>query len=154
MLKNTVFILFQISVVFMLSCQVNNLWFAQMLFTFKYGKGKESYIPEFIKPEGNIVFSYKTNWMMPKNDRELESTIYRVARETLPLTVMAPDWVGISNDVRDKRDVIHLFNDNHTQNATGISLQYKGKIKKTMVVSPDENSVIKTLLSKMTVLQS
>ncbi len=111
-------------------------------FTFKYGKGKVIYIPELIRPEGKIKLGYVTKWMMPNNANELESAIYLVAGEKLPLTVTAPEWVGVSHDTQGKRDVIHLFNYNHTQNATGIILQYKGKIKKAMAVSPDENGAI------------
>jgi len=107
-------------------------------FAFKYWKGRVSYIPELIRPEGEIKLGYYTNWMMPENAKELESGVYWAAGKRLPLTVTAPEWVGVSHDTQEKQDVVHLFNYNHTQNATDITLQYKGKIKKALAVSPDE----------------
>ena len=107
-------------------------------FTFKYGKGRVSYIPELIRPEGEIKLGYVTNWMMPQNANELESAVYWTAGERLPLTVTAPEWVGVSHDTQGTRDVVHLFNYKHTQPASGITLQYQGKIKKAIALSPDE----------------
>lgn len=106
-------------------------------FTFDFGKGRVSYIPELTRPEGEIILGYYTNWMMPTNANELESAVYWVAAERLPLTVTAPEWVGVSHDTQNKREVIHLFNYNHSENATGVTLKYKGKIKKAIAVSPD-----------------
>ncbi len=111
-------------------------------FAFRYGKGRVSYIPELVRPEGEIKLGYFTNWMMPKNANELESGVYWAAGKSLPLTVTAPEWVGVSHDTHKKHEVVHLFNYNKTQNATGITLQYKGKIKEALAVSPDETGTL------------
>jgi hypothetical protein len=105
--------------------------------TFRYGKGRISYIPELLRPEGEIKLGYITNWMMPKNANDLESAVYWAAGKKLPLTVTAPEWVGVSHDKQEKQEVVHLFNYNQVRNASGITLQYKGKIKKALAVSPD-----------------
>ncbi len=106
-------------------------------FTFRYGKGRVSYIPELIRPEGEIKLGYVTNWMTPKNADELEAAVIWTAGKKLPLLVTAPEWVGVSHDIQEKRDVIHLFNYNHQQNVTGVTMQYRGEIKKAFAVSPD-----------------
>ncbi len=105
---------------------------------FEYGKGRVRYITELVRPEGEIELGYYTNWMMPKNANELESAVYWAAGKRLPLTVTAPEWVGVSHDTQEKREVVHLFNYNHTQQATGINLRYQGGIEKALAVSPDE----------------
>ena len=110
-------------------------------FTFGYGKGQVSYITELIKPEGEIILGYYTNWMMPKNANKLESAVYRVAETNLPLKVTAPEWVGVSHDTQNKREIVHLFNYNHAQKATGVRVAYKGKIKKAEAISPDTKEI-------------
>lgn len=107
-------------------------------FSFRYWKGRVVYISELVRPEGEIKLGYFTNWMMPENANELESAVYWAAGKRLPLAVTAPEWVGVSHDTQEKQEVVHFFNYNHTQKATGITLQYKGKIKKALAVSPDE----------------
>ncbi len=106
-------------------------------FSFTYGKGRVSYIAELIRPEGEIKLGYRTRWMMPENANELASAVYQVAEKSLPLKVTAPEWVGVSHDTQDKHDIIHLFNYNHSEEVTGVTLSYKGKIKKAVAVSPD-----------------
>lgn len=112
------------------------------VFAFEYGKGRVRYITELVRPEGEIELGYYTNWMMPKNADELESAVYWAAGKRLPLTVSAPEWVGVSHDTQDKREVVHLFNYNHTQHATDIVMQYKGGIEKALAVSPDERGTM------------
>jgi hypothetical protein len=111
-------------------------------YSFRYGKGRIIYIPELIRPEGEIKLGYFTNWMVPKNANELESAVYWAAGKRLPLTVTAPEWIGVSHDTQDKRDVVHLFNYNHEEMAAGITLQYKGKIGKARAVSPDDKGTM------------
>jgi hypothetical protein len=110
--------------------------------TFRYWKGRVSYITELVRPEGEIKLGYSTNWMMPKNANELKSEVYWAAGKRLPLIVTAPEWVGVSHDTQERRDVVHLFNYNHTQKAGGITLQYKGKIKKAFAVTPNETETL------------
>ena len=109
--------------------------------SFKYGKGRVTYIPELIHPEGEIKLGLETKWVMPENANELESGIYWATGKRFPLHVTAPEWVGVSHDTQEKRDVIHLWNNCKTRNIGGITLEYKGKIKKAWSVSPDDGEV-------------
>ncbi len=104
----------------------------------KYGKGRIIYISELIQPEGEIQLGFETKWVMPENANEFVSAVNWAAGKILPLTVKAPEWVGVSHDTQEKRDVIHLWNYHNNQNAGGITLSYKGKIKKAWAVSPDK----------------
>ena len=107
-------------------------------FSFQYGKGKVIYIPQLVQPEGEIKFGFESIWQMPTNANELESAVYWAAGERLPLEVKAPEWVGVSHDTQEKREVIHLFNYNSEKNVGGIILEYSGIVKKAWNVSPDE----------------
>jgi len=107
--------------------------------SFKYGKGRVIYLPELIKPEGEIKLGFETKWVMPENANELESAIYWAAGKRIPLQVSAPEWVGVSHDTKDKRDIIHLWNYRINQDIGGITLEYNGKIKKAWSVSPDKD---------------
>ncbi len=109
--------------------------------SFKYGKGRVTYIPELIHPEGEIKLGFETKWVMPENANALESGIYWATGKRFPLHVTAPEWVGVSHDTQEKRDVIHLWNNCKTRNIGGITLEYKGKIKKAWSVSPDDGEV-------------
>ena len=104
---------------------------------FTYSKGRVSYIPELIRPEGEIKLGYRTRWMMPLNSRELAAAVYWVAPERLPLTVTAPEWVGVSHDKGRREEIIHLFNYNHGKKATGVSITVKGEFRNIKAVSPD-----------------
>ena len=97
------------------------------------------YLPELIQPEGEIKLGFETKWVMPENANELISAVNWVAGKTLPLTVSAPEWVGVSHDTKDKRDIIHLWNYRINQDIGGITLEYNGKIKKAWSVSPDKD---------------
>jgi hypothetical protein len=108
---------------------------------FMYGEGRVIYLPELLIPEGEIKLGFETKWMMPGNADELVSSVLWVAGRTLPLTVTAPEWVGVSHDTQGKREVIHLFNYNGQKNVGGITLQYKGPVKRAWVVSPDQKEV-------------
>ena len=81
-------------------------------FSFQYGKGKVIYIPQLVQPEGEIKLGFESIWEMPTNASELESAVYWAAGKILPMTVTAPEWVGVSHDTQEKREVIHLFNYN------------------------------------------
>jgi len=115
---------------------------------FNYWKGRVIYIPELVPPEGEIKLGFESNWMMPENANELESDVYWAAGKILPLTVSAPEWVGVSHDTQVKRDVIHLFNYRDQQNVAGITLQYKGVVKKAWMVSPDREGIEEIPVSK------
>ena len=113
------------------------------VFAFKYGDGKVIYLPELIIPEGEIKLGFESVWMMPKNANELISAVNWAARELLPLTVTAPEWVGVSHDAEGKRDIIHLFNYHGQRKVGGITLKYNGAVKKAWAISPDRNETIK-----------
>jgi hypothetical protein len=104
---------------------------------FTYGNGHVIYLPMIIKPKGEVKLGFESIWMMPENTNELESAVYWAAGRRLPLQVKAPDWVGISHDAQEGREIIHLFSYNNTKNAGGITLEYNGKVKKAWAVSPD-----------------
>jgi hypothetical protein len=111
-------------------------------FSFVYGMGLVQYIPELIRPEGEIKLGYYTTWVMPENADELVSAVYDVAAEELPLRVLAPEWVGISHDMRGDRDIIHLFNYNHKRDVSGVTLHFKGAVKRASAISPDREGEI------------
>lgn len=106
--------------------------------SFSYGEGRVIYLPELEKPDGNITLGYASKWVMPKNASELESAVYWVAGKRLPLQVTSPEWVGVSHDTQQNRDVIHLFNYNNTRDVAGIIIRYDGVIKKAWTISPEE----------------
>ena len=112
------------------------------VFAFNYGEGRIIYLPELVQPEGEIKIGYETKWMMPENANELKSAVYWVAGKILPLTVTAPEWVGVSHDTQEKREVIHLFNYNGQCNVGGIVLKYAGAVKNAWAVSPDQEGII------------
>ena len=66
----------------------------------------------------------------------------------MPLTVTAPEWVGVSHDTQEKREIIHLFNYNNQRNVGGIILQYNGAVKKAWAVSPDQEGIINIPITK------
>jgi hypothetical protein len=109
---------------------------------FKYGEGRVIYLPELIKPEGEIMLGFISKWMMPENADELASAVCWAAGKTLPLTVSAPEWVGVSHDTQENREVIHLFNYHTQMTAGGITLKYDGTIEEAWVVSPDQEGKI------------
>lgn len=117
-------------------------------FSFEYGKGKVIYLPELIKPEGEVKLGFESTWMMPENGNELESAVYWAAAQKLPLEVKAPEWVGVSHDKQEKRDIIHLFNYNTIQQVGGVTLEYMGKVKKAWSVSPEEKGKANVPLSE------
>ena len=108
--------------------------------SFTYGKGRVVYLPELERPnEGDLRSGWHGgDWMLPKNANELESAVYWVSGERLPLKVTSPEWVGVSHDSQEKMDVIHLFNYKHNSNVAGIILEYDGIVKNAWSISPDE----------------
>ncbi len=115
-----------------------NMWESNL--SFQYGKGRVIYLSDLIQPEGEVKLGFVTKWMMPVNANEFEANIYWAAGERLPLQVYAPEWVGVSHDTQGKRDIIHLWNYKNNENIGGITLAYKGKIKKAWTVSPDDKA--------------
>ena len=107
-------------------------------YSFNYKKGKVIYIPELLHPGGEIKLGFESNWYMPKNADELESAVFWVSNKRLPLQVKAPEWVGVSHDKQENRDIIHLFNYNTDNQVAGIKLEYSGTVKNAWYVSPDE----------------
>jgi len=118
------------------------------VFAFEYGKGRVIYLPELVLPAGEIKLGFESIWMMPENADELESAVFWAAGKTLPLMVSAPEWVGVSHDTQDGRDVIHLFNYHGQRSVGGITLQYNGAVKKAWAVSPDQVGVENIHVSK------
>jgi len=115
---------------------------------FKYGEGRVIYLPELVIPEGEIKLGYESEWMMPGNANELISAVTWAAGKTLPLTVTAPEWVGVSHDTQEKREVIHLFNYNGQRTVGGITLQYNGAVKKAWAISPDQDEIVNLPFTK------
>lgn len=105
--------------------------------SFSYGKGKVMYLSGLSQPKGEIKLGMESVWMMPENANELESAVYWAAGKRLPLEVKAPEWVGVSHDSQENREVIHLFNYKNAQNTGGITLEFNGTLKKVWSVSPD-----------------
>jgi hypothetical protein len=108
------------------------------LISFDYGKGKVIYLPELIQPKGEVKLGFESVWMMPENANELESAVYWTAGKRLPLRVTAPEWIGVSHDTQENREIIHLFNYQANHHAGGITIQYHGKVNKAWAISPDE----------------
>jgi hypothetical protein len=107
-------------------------------FSFSYGKGKVVYIPQLLHPGGEIKLGFESIWHMPHNANELSSAVFFAAAGKLPLEVNAPEWVGVSHDRQNSRDIIHLFNYNQDQVVAGITLKFNGKVKRAWYISPDE----------------
>ncbi len=105
----------------------------------EYGRGRAVYLPELVRTEKEIRLGYSTRWEMPVNANELESAIIWAAGKRLPLTVNAPEWVGVSHDTQSQREVIHLFNYRDDQPVVGITLQYYDDVSKAWAVSPDRD---------------
>jgi hypothetical protein len=112
----------------------------QYPFLFNYGKGKVICLSGLYKPKEEVKLGMETVWMMPENSNELESAVYWAAGKRLTLQVKAPEWVGVSHDSQQNREIIHLFNYKDAANAGGITLEYNGKVKKAWSVSPDYKS--------------
>jgi hypothetical protein len=115
---------------------------------FNYWEGRVIYLPELIAPEDEIKLGFESVWMMPENANELISAVYWAAGRALPLTVTAPEWVGVSHDTQEKREVIHLFNYHNQSDVSGITLKYNGAVKKAWAVSPDQEGIINLPITK------
>jgi hypothetical protein len=111
--------------------------FGKDLVSFGYGKGRVMYLPALIQPEGEVKLGMESGWMMPENSGELESAVYWAAGKALPVRVTAPEWIGVSHDVQENRDIIHLFNYQANHQAGGITIQVQGQVKNAWVISPD-----------------
>ena len=105
--------------------------------SFNYGKGRVIYLSGLTQPKGDIKLGMESVWMMPENANELESAVYWAAGKKLPLEVKAPEWVGVSHDTQENREIIHLFNYRNSPNAGAITLEFNGPVKKAWAVSPD-----------------
>ncbi len=112
------------------------------------GKDGCLYLPELITPGEEVKLGFESEWMMPENANELASAVYWAAGQSLPLTVSAPEWVGVSHDTQDKREVIHLFNYHNEADVSGITLKYDGAIKEAWAVSPDQEGKVKLPITK------
>ncbi len=99
-------------------------------------------------PGGEVKLGFESEWIMPENANELASAVYWAAGQTLPLTVSAPEWLGVSHDTQEKREVIHLFNYHNQSDVNGITLKYDGAIKEAWVVSPDHEGKVKLPIEK------
>jgi hypothetical protein len=105
--------------------------------SFNYGKGRVIYLSELTQPKGDIKLGMETVWMMPGNANELESAVYWAAGKKLPLEVKAPEWVGVSHDTQENREIVHLFSYRNSPNAGAITMEFNGTVKKIWAVSPD-----------------
>lgn len=115
---------------------------------FHYGQGRVIHLPQLIRPEKEIKLGFESIWMMPENADELESAVYWAAGRNLPLTVTAAEWVGVSHDTQENREVVHLFNYRDQSAAHGITLRYDGAIKEAWAVSPDQEGKMKLPTTK------
>ncbi len=113
----------------------------EKVLAFNYHKGRVISIPQLIPPDGEVKLGFESIWRMPLNAGELESAVCWAAGKILPLTVSAPEWVGVSHDTQEGRDVIHLFNYRDQFDVAGITIQYNGPVKKVWAVSPDREGV-------------
>ena len=104
---------------------------------FNYGRGRVIYLPQLIRPEKEIKLGFESVWMMPENANELASAVCWAAGTPLPLTVTAPEWVGVAHDTRGELEVIHIFNYSEDE-VNGITLKFDGAINKAWAVSPDQ----------------
>ena len=123
---------------------------------FKVGKGNVICISRLIQPKEEIKLGMETEWMIPENADELTSAVFWAAGRRLPLEVKAPEWVGVSHDSREDREIIHLFSYKNSPYAGAIRIEYAGKVKKAWAVSPDFDSkkaVPFTLDGNLTVLK-
>jgi uncharacterized protein YegP (UPF0339 family) len=111
----------------------------QYPFSFNYGKGEVICLSGLFKSKEEVKLGMETVWMVPENSNELESAIYWAAGRRLTLQVKAPEWIGVSHDSQQNREVIHLFNYKNAP-AVGITLEYNGTVKKAWSVSPDYQS--------------
>jgi hypothetical protein len=105
--------------------------------SFNYGKGRVIYLPSLIQPQGEVKLGMESVWRMPENANEFISAIYGAAMKPLPLKVTAPEWIGVSHDTRENREIIHLFNYKNSPCKEGITLEFIGKVKNAWAVSPD-----------------
>jgi hypothetical protein len=105
--------------------------------SFDYGKGRVIYLPSLIQPQGEVKLGMESVWRMPENANEFISAIYGAAMKPLPLKVTAPEWIGVSHDTRENREIIHLFNYKNSPCKEGITLEFIGKVKNAWAVSPD-----------------
>ncbi len=105
--------------------------------SFDYGRGKIICLSGLTQPEAEIKLGMETIWMMPENANELESAVYWAAGKKLPLEVQAPEWIGVSHDTQENREIIHLFSYRNSSNAGAITMEFNGTIKKAWAVSPD-----------------
>ena len=98
-----------------------------------FGEGKALYLPALSLPAGSEVDPRV--WKMPENADELETAVLAVSSEPLPLRVDAPEWIGVSHDRQEKRDIVHLFN-YRDQPVAGVLLHYRGALTECWSVSP------------------
>jgi hypothetical protein len=105
--------------------------------SFNYGKGRIMCLTGLIQPVGEVRLGMESVWMMPINANELVAAVYWTAGR-LPLRVTAPEWIGVSHDIQEDREIIHLFNYQARQQAGGITIGYSGKVKRAWAISPDE----------------
>jgi hypothetical protein len=117
--------------------KMNDKFPAKEVYSFTFGKGRVIYLPTLTKPGIDVKLGFESVWVMPENWGELESAVYWAAGGRLPLQVISPEWIGVSHDTKEEREVIHLFNYKNAGNAGGITLEYNGKVKKAWAVSPD-----------------
>ena len=115
---------------------------------FKYWNGRVIYLPQLLAPAEEVKLGFESIWMMPENANELESAVYWAAGKTLALTISAPEWVGVSHDTQKGRDVVHLFNYHGQRHVGGITLLYKGAVKKAWLVSPDQEGTEEISISR------
>jgi hypothetical protein len=108
--------------------------------SFNYGSGKVICLRQLIQPKEEVKLGMETVWMMPENANELESAVFWAAGKRLPLEVKAPEWIGISHDSQENREIIHIFNYKDALNSGAITLEYNGKVKKAWSVSPSYES--------------
>lgn len=96
-------------------------------------KGSAIYLPKLSLPDG-LPVSPRV-WKMPVNADELESSVLWVSQRPLPLRVDAAEWIGVSHDFQEGRDLVHLFN-YRVEPVTGVLLRYRGEVNAAWSVSP------------------
>jgi hypothetical protein len=109
--------------------------------SFDYGKGRIMCLTGLIQPEGEVKLGMESVWMMPENANELVSAVYWTSGR-LPLRVTTPEWIGVSHDTQEDREIIHLYNYQAGKQAGGITIEYSGKVSKAWAISPDDEKAI------------
>ena len=98
--------------------------------TATFGRGRAIYLPD------------------EKDKSMFKNAVLWAAGKKLPLTVNAPEWVGVSHDTQQDRDIVHLVNYRKGQPVPIVTLELASKVKKAWAVSPDREFQMELVVDK------